>query len=272
MDKLKNCADAKGFLQNLGIRIDEAVVRQVVKVLSNNSNKSLYSFYTTRQGKSAICGKGSVYKIKKLFAAGYLQPYVNYLLDLSTLNQSKTESTQEVEPDIPEGSRTAQLANEELPNNQKMQKPEKLAGEEDERGSPCDTSDEHAPADPQEKLSICLAPPDDVDVRVLKNWGIPAKKAGDILIRWFELHRKGNHQMCLAYRTLEDNLKNQKMPFRWAETYLNAELYAREFDLTDALRDLERSLKLRIWERPEYRKAYFKDTRDLMKPLNYHSL
>jgi len=128
-------------------------------------------------------------------------------------------------------------------------------------------SKESMPLSPEEKSLVCSAPPDNIDIVVLKSWGVPTKKAGDILNRWCELHRKGTHRMCLAYHTLEDNLKNQKMPFRQAELYLNAELYAREFNLNDALCDLERSRKFRIWERPEYRKAYFKDTRDLMKPI-----
>jgi len=128
-------------------------------------------------------------------------------------------------------------------------------------------SKESMPLSPEEKSLICLAPPDGINVVVLESWGIPDKKAADILFHWRKLHREGSHQMCQAFHTLEDNLKNQKIPFRRAELYLNAELHARKFNIDDALSDLERSRKYRIWERPENLKAFFKESEELMKPM-----
>ena len=92
MDKLSNSEDAKGLLQGLGLHIDEVVVRQVVNVLSGKVHQSLYSLYTTRPDKPApVCGKGSVYKIKKLYDEGELQPYLDYVSDTLTIGEAKTE-------------------------------------------------------------------------------------------------------------------------------------------------------------------------------------
>ena len=137
---------------------------------------------------------------------------------------------------------------------------------EDRELSPV-TSKPPAVATVREKFGPCQSPPDNIDVTVLKSWGVPAKEAADILYRWRKLHRSGSHQLCLAFRTFEDNLKNHKIPFRQAELYLNAELHARKFNIDDALSDLERSRKYRIWERPEYHRAFINETRDLMKPM-----
>jgi hypothetical protein len=128
-------------------------------------------------------------------------------------------------------------------------------------------SKESMPLSPEEKSLICLAPPDNIDVVVLKSWGVPTNKAADILYRWCKLHRENSHQMCIAFRTLEDNLKNQKIPFRQAELYLNAELYVREFCNKKDISFFERSRKYRTWERPENLRAFFKEYEDLMKPV-----
>jgi len=80
MDKLNNLEDVKRFLHQLGIHMEEAAVRQVVNVLSGKVRQSLYSLFAIRQDKPApVCGKGSVYKIKKLYDEGKLKPYLDYL-------------------------------------------------------------------------------------------------------------------------------------------------------------------------------------------------
>lgn len=97
MYKLNNSEDAKRLLQGLGLHIDEAVVRQVVNVLSGKARQSLYSLYATRPDKPApVCGKGSVYKIKKLYDKGELEPYSAYLSE----GQTKDEQPKETEPEI----------------------------------------------------------------------------------------------------------------------------------------------------------------------------
>jgi len=119
MDKLNNSEDAKRLLQGLGLHIDEAVVRQVINVLSGKAHQSLYSLYATRPDKPVpVCGKGSVYKIKKLYDEGELQPYLDYLSDPLTIGEAKAEQIKEAEHDVPKESRTGQVPYEETPLKQ----------------------------------------------------------------------------------------------------------------------------------------------------------
>ncbi len=97
MDKLSNSEDAKRLLQGLGLHIDEAVVRQVVNVLSGKAHQSLYSLYATRPDKPPpVCGKGSVSKIKKLYDEGELRPYLDYLSDSLTIGEAKGLETNDI--------------------------------------------------------------------------------------------------------------------------------------------------------------------------------
>ena len=106
---MNNFDDAKRFLQGLGLHIDEAVVSQVVNVLSGKAHQSLYSLYATRPDKPApVCGKGSVYKIKKLYDEGDLQPYLDYLSGSLTIGEAKAEPIKGAEHDVPKESRTVQ--------------------------------------------------------------------------------------------------------------------------------------------------------------------
>jgi hypothetical protein len=110
MDKLNNSKDAEKLLKGLGLRIDEAVVRQVVNVLSGKAHQSIYSLWATRNDKPApVCGKGSVYKIKKLYDEGILQPYLDYLSDLLTIGEAKAEQTKEAKHDVLKESQTGQV-------------------------------------------------------------------------------------------------------------------------------------------------------------------
>jgi hypothetical protein len=119
MDKLNNYEDAKRLLQGLGLHIDETVVRQVVNVLSGKAHQSLYSLYTTRPDKPVpVCGKGSVYKIKKLYGEGELQPYLDYVSDTLTIGEAKAEQIKEAEHDVPKESLTEQEPYGETPHKQ----------------------------------------------------------------------------------------------------------------------------------------------------------
>lgn len=97
MDKLSNSKDVRRFLQGLGVHIDEATIHQMVDVLSGKTQQSLYSFYSSRTGKPSICGKGSVYKIKKLYDECELQPYLDYLYGSTTIDKDKIEQTHKSE-------------------------------------------------------------------------------------------------------------------------------------------------------------------------------
>lgn len=119
MYKLNNSEDAKRFLQRLGLHIDEAVVRQVVNVLSGRAHQSLYSLHATRPDKPPpVCGKGTVYKIKKLYDTAELQPYLDYVSNALTIGEAKVEQIEEAEHDVPEESRIGQVPYEETPLKQ----------------------------------------------------------------------------------------------------------------------------------------------------------
>ena len=115
MDKLNNPEDAKMFLQGLGLHIDEAVVRQVVNVLSGKAHQSRYSLYATRPDKPApVCGKGSVYKIKKLYDEGELEPYLAYLSQGQTVDEVEAEQVKEIERESNNIYRELNMANNEI--------------------------------------------------------------------------------------------------------------------------------------------------------------
>lgn len=88
MAGITNSEQAKQFLRRLGLTVDEAVVRQVVRILQGKTSDSLYSVYAQRPDKQLpICGKGSAYKIKRLYAADKLAPYLEYLSRASATKQ-----------------------------------------------------------------------------------------------------------------------------------------------------------------------------------------
>lgn len=98
MYKLDNPENAKRFLQGLGLHIDEAVVRRVINVLSGKAPRSLYSLYATRPDKPPPdCGKGTAYKIKKLYDRGELKPYLAYLSRGPTVGEAEAEQVKETE-------------------------------------------------------------------------------------------------------------------------------------------------------------------------------
>jgi hypothetical protein len=101
MDKLSNFEDLKRFLRGMGLHVNEGVVQRVVNALSGKVSVSLYSLYATRPDKPApLCGKGTVYKIKKLYDKGELEPYLAYLSHSSTAFEAGTEKIKETEPQI----------------------------------------------------------------------------------------------------------------------------------------------------------------------------
>ena len=84
-DKIVSDEQAKEFLRDLSLRVPEPTVRTVVDALSGQTTPPLYEFYAhgtdrrSSQRRNPILGKGTVDKIKKLYKAGKLGPYVAYL-------------------------------------------------------------------------------------------------------------------------------------------------------------------------------------------------
>ena len=92
MDNITDSEQAKQFLRGLGLTKDEGIVRQAVEILQGKTGDSLYSVYTQRSGrKPPICGKGTAYKIKRLYEAGELKPYLEYLFRASTTKKKTYE-------------------------------------------------------------------------------------------------------------------------------------------------------------------------------------
>lgn len=82
-DNILDDGDVDKFLRKLGLRVPRNIVSQVVDVLERKSTVSYYELYssgTKRDGSQrvAVCGKGTVDKIKKLYDAGQLNTYLAY--------------------------------------------------------------------------------------------------------------------------------------------------------------------------------------------------
>lgn len=111
MDKIDNPTELKQFFRGLGITIPEDVVSKVVSVLSGKTDKSLYSLYVRRSGRPPpICGKGTVYKIRKLYKEGKLEPYLTYLQQSPIADKPKTEQTKDSKvAEIPQQQASVEL-------------------------------------------------------------------------------------------------------------------------------------------------------------------
>ena len=90
--------EVRNFLIGLGLEVDETVVFQVLRVLQNREELSLYDLY--KHGKkidgtkrTPICGKGTVNKIKKLFETGSLDPILDDQLAERKASQGVTQPT-----------------------------------------------------------------------------------------------------------------------------------------------------------------------------------
>ena len=92
MDPLTNQADAESYLKAQGLATKEAVVRKVVHMLSRidrgERGVSLRSLWNPNSA-SRICGKGTADKIRKLVAAGTLEPYLQYIQQPESLGQNQ---------------------------------------------------------------------------------------------------------------------------------------------------------------------------------------
>ena len=232
MDKLNNPEDAKRFLRELGLRINEDVFCQIVNVLSGKVLKSLYSLYAIRPDKPApICGKGTISKIQKLYNKGKLQPYLDYLLNSSAIGKIESEKTEETEHNVPTPDR-----------------------ESIETTTP-------------EKSDICLSPPDNINVVVLKSWGVPIGQAPEIILSWRSWHRRGRHDICQLFPQFHEDILTRKIPFIKAKAILESEIRAKEFHDEKAHQDIDLARVYRPWESIKNQKALFQEIEERYKPL-----
>lgn len=123
MDKVTNSEEAKRFLRQLGLHVDENIVKQVVDVLSRKTDRSLYSLYAGRRDKELpVCGKGTAYKIKSLHEKGVLKAYLDYLSDTLAIGEAKHKQIVEPAHDVPKEPRTEQEPYKETPHTKRMRK------------------------------------------------------------------------------------------------------------------------------------------------------
>ncbi len=99
-DKLVDREQVERFLRGLGLQKPEEVIRQVVRVLRKETASSLYRLYTGKREKDGstrtpICGKGTVYKVKKLYEKGELARYLAYLDSLADIELEDERNKQD---------------------------------------------------------------------------------------------------------------------------------------------------------------------------------
>ena len=341
MDKLNNPEDVNKFLLGLHLRVNEATVRQVIETLSGHAKKSHRSLYATRKKNpiAPVCGKGTVYKIKKLYDKGEFQPYLDYLSDLSNPLKGKAESIKTIAPTMSKESPTVPSRNEETTDEHKMQQvakavekeegispsltteaesvpdtvqeesrahttpldndvsespqvkdegtegdqkpsadkpahPRPTIAEENKREPPPkdaapepnsqskdsgpseSTNKEQVPPSPEQKSSICSAPPDNIDVIMLEELGVPPTEALDIVVKWRSSHKQGKHDLCQGYSHFMQDL-NRKVPFNLALARMRLRLKAKKFHVEKAEQDLDLALVYRPEKGKKNRKAMY---------------
>jgi len=96
MDNIQKHTSADQFLHNLGLRVDMNVIVRVLNVITRETPGSLYGLYSSAERRNGtrrtpICGKGTVYKIKRLYQTGELDSFLEFVhykaheSDLNTL-------------------------------------------------------------------------------------------------------------------------------------------------------------------------------------------
>jgi len=114
---------------------------------------------------------------------------------------------------------------------------------------------------------LCKAPPDSMDVRKLREVGVPSKQAPDLLRDWLSSHEIGNHNLCIHYQELIDNITQNKINFERAQAILKSRLLAEKFEVETAHQDLELAKKYRPWESIHNNDVFFEEWRRLHKPV-----
>lgn len=232
-DNLENLEDAKKFLRSLGLHVDEDVVRKIVNVLVGKVSQSWYSFYASRDGKPPpICGKGTVDKIKKLYKSGQLGLYIDYLNQEATKESEKGQTS--LVPLVTKDKEIQLSENNQLNTIQ----------------PPINS--------PETNINFCSASPEGLDVRILKEWGIPKKAAPHIMFEWNKNHNKGLHDECIRYKSFIFDVHVNKIPYDKALAISFLESQDDEFDAKSGETDADIARKYRPWESKENLDVSFK--------------
>lgn len=81
-DKILDDQQPEQLLRDLGLTVGSEIVSKVIAVLARKN--SLYEIYISKDRRDGshripVCAKGTVYKIKRLYVDGKLNPYIDYL-------------------------------------------------------------------------------------------------------------------------------------------------------------------------------------------------
>jgi len=117
------------------------------------------------------------------------------------------------------------------------------------------------------ETSPCIASPDDIATTVLKSWGVPAKAASDIILRWRDYHRDGKHQFCRLYLNFRDDLITRKISFGGAIRLLDASVEATKAQSEKLLQDVDIARIYQPWKSRNDERAYFAELRAVDRPF-----
>jgi len=122
----------------------------------------------------------------------------------------------------------------------------------------------------QSTIPKCNAPPDVVKPSTIIGWGIPEKDALDIFYDWRKCHRKGKHDICQFYGSLEQDLK--EMSFKKAidklEFNINALICKKKikgFDIKEGNGFIKTAEEYETYRGLNHTKKALEEIRDLNK-------
>ena len=126
---------------------------------------------------------------------------------------------------------------------------------------------ESAGTNAQEKSNICLAPPDNIDVNVLKSWGVPLGKRAEIISQWFYWHKRGRHDICQIFPRLKEDITVRRFPFNEAERLWMADIWATTYHIDDFRADLNLYRTYRPQEHPKSYQVFISNIQERCKPI-----
>jgi len=128
-------------------------------------------------------------------------------------------------------------------------------------------SKERATPSPEEKSDICIAPPDNIDVNVLKSWGVPLGKRAEIISQWLYWHKQGRHDICQIFPRLKEDITVRRFPFIEAERLRMADIWATKYHIEDFRADLNLYRTYRPQEHPKSYQVFIRDVQERCKPI-----
>ena len=79
MENLEENDHLRDFLRGKGIEVRPFVAASIVRVLKARGSAEEQPLYPLYKGETRICGIGTVYKVRKLYDSGELDPGIDVL-------------------------------------------------------------------------------------------------------------------------------------------------------------------------------------------------